>query len=144
MVEPGAPLVLGLRRTLAFQVIDVATGPNPFPRAAVWSLMAGLLGLCGWFVFRSLGRAEILEELSGAASAADREAPLVRAAPVLSAVSAVCLALWAIIVWLPIAGLVRLINGSGGSPHRGMARIVERRSRRGRAASRSGFVADSA
>ena len=35
LVEPGAPLVLGLRRTLAFQIVDAATGASPFPRGRV-------------------------------------------------------------------------------------------------------------
>ena len=113
MVEPGAALVLGLRRTLAFQIVEAATGPNPYPRTAVWSLMAGVLGLCGWLVFRWTGRASSLQELSGARSAVELDRSERRAAPVLSLVAALSLALWGIMVCVPLAGLVRLVSGSG-------------------------------
>jgi iron(III) transport system permease protein len=45
VVEPGAPLVLGLRRTLAFQTVEAALGPDPAPRAALLALAA--LGYAG-------------------------------------------------------------------------------------------------
>jgi ABC-type Fe3+ transport system permease subunit len=47
LVEPGAPLVLGLRRTLAFQIVEAALGPNPAPRAAVLALVAVGLAVAG-------------------------------------------------------------------------------------------------
>jgi ABC-type Fe3+ transport system permease subunit len=115
MVEPGAPLVLGLRRTLAFQIVDAATGPDAFPRAAVWALMAGLLGLCGWLVFRSLGRAPIAADPSSAACALRLDRREHRAAAVVAIISAVWLSLWAIVVWLPVAGLFGFFTRSGGS-----------------------------
>ena len=31
LVEPGAPLILGLRRTLAFQIVEPPAGPIPSP-----------------------------------------------------------------------------------------------------------------
>jgi len=42
LVEPGAPLILGLRRTIAYQIVDSATRPDPFPRIAIWAVIAGL------------------------------------------------------------------------------------------------------
>jgi iron(III) transport system permease protein len=47
LVEPGAPLVLGLRRTLAFQLVDSALGPDPAPRAPLLALAAIGLAVAG-------------------------------------------------------------------------------------------------
>ena len=91
MVEPGAAMVLGLRRTLAFQIVEEATGPSPFPRTAVWSLMAGVLGLCGWLFFRWSGRASSLPELSARDRLLTVNEAMRRAAPVVSLVAAVSL-----------------------------------------------------
>ncbi len=56
LIEPGAPLVLGLRRTLGFQIVEAATDPSlgQLNRAAVLALgatlMAGLVRvLLGWW-----------------------------------------------------------------------------------------------
>ena len=109
IVEPGAPLVLGLRRTLAFQIVEAATGVNPFPRAAVWALMAGLLGLCGWLVFRWKGAAPILAEPSGSVAAPELDRRRRRSSPLaFRCLRRVLLAIWAIVAWLPIVGLFRL------------------------------------
>ncbi len=40
LADPGAPLLLGLRRTVGFQLIDIATQPEPFPRLAGIALLA--------------------------------------------------------------------------------------------------------
>ncbi|MBX6313791.1 MAG: ABC transporter permease subunit, partial [Isosphaeraceae bacterium] len=42
LLEPGAPLVLGLRRTLAFQVVEAALAPDAAHRAAA----LGVVGVC--------------------------------------------------------------------------------------------------
>ena len=47
LVEPGCALVLGLRRTLAFQIVEAALGPDPAPRAAVLALAAVGLSVAG-------------------------------------------------------------------------------------------------
>jgi ABC-type Fe3+ transport system permease subunit len=39
LADPGAPLVLGLRRTLGFQLVHLATRPEPFPRLAAIALL---------------------------------------------------------------------------------------------------------
>jgi ABC-type Fe3+ transport system permease subunit len=54
LVEPGAPLLLGLRRTLAFQIVDAALGPDTLSRAAVLSLIALIVAVLvrsaiGWW-----------------------------------------------------------------------------------------------
>jgi ABC-type Fe3+ transport system permease subunit len=116
IVEPGAPLVLGLRRTLAFQIVEAAGGSNPYPRAAVWALIAGLIGLCGWLVFRWTGGSAILAERSGAAVLdAELDRRVRRASPLVSVFSAALLAVWAIVAWLPVAGLLRLAVRGGDS-----------------------------
>ncbi|WP_165247804.1 hypothetical protein [Paludisphaera soli] len=43
LADPGPPLILGLRRTLGFQVVSVGLGPSPFPRVAVLGLLALLV-----------------------------------------------------------------------------------------------------
>jgi iron(III) transport system permease protein len=45
LVEPGAPWVLGLRRTLAFQTVEAALAPASAPRAAVLALLGLALAL---------------------------------------------------------------------------------------------------
>ncbi len=108
IVEPGAPLVLGLRRTLAFQIVEAATGANPFPRAAVWTIMAGLLGLCGWLVFRWSGGNSIPAAPSRAATTKEQSRRVRRGSPLASVVSSGGLAFWTIVAWLPVFGLIRL------------------------------------
>ena len=43
LADPGAPLILGLRRTLGYQIVATALGPEPFPRIAVLALIVLLL-----------------------------------------------------------------------------------------------------
>ena len=108
LVEPGAPLILGLRRTLAYQVMQTARRPDPFPAAAVWAIMAGLLGLAGWIVWRWLGGSPI-KAAEGLTRAAPRQ---FRSAPVGALVRGVPPAAWALVGWLPLVGLVRLALSS--------------------------------
>ena len=107
LVEPGAARVLGLRRTLAFQIVAAALEPAPFPRVAVWALMAGSLGALGWLVFRWKGGSSIL--FDRVSSSPDREfgersRPV---SPVLSIALVGVLSAWAVACWLPIFGLIR-------------------------------------
>ena len=83
--------------------------PSAFPRTAVWALMAGLVGFCGWLVFRWMGGPQILAEPPGNAAALDRELVARRESPVFSAVWAVTVAAWVIVAWLPVLGLFRLV-----------------------------------
>lgn len=55
LIEPGAPIALGLRRTLAFQIVDAALGASFQPRAAVLALEAALLAAVTRWILRSLG-----------------------------------------------------------------------------------------
>ncbi len=45
LLDPGAPLLLGLRRTLAFQTVESLRTAHPFPRAAVLALMSLILAV---------------------------------------------------------------------------------------------------
>ncbi len=47
LADPGCPLVLGLRRTLSFQMVATALGPDPFPRLAALGLMVLTFTLAG-------------------------------------------------------------------------------------------------
>jgi ABC-type Fe3+ transport system permease subunit len=109
LFEPGAPLILGLRRTLAFQIVDLAAGRDPFPRVAVWALMAGLLGLAGWAILRWRAGPSILARPEpGVALPRHLRHPR-RASALRASVSTVVLATWALAGWLPVTGLVRML-----------------------------------
>jgi len=43
LADPGAPLILGLRRTLGYQIVVSSLGADPFPRIAVLGLIILLL-----------------------------------------------------------------------------------------------------
>ncbi len=116
MVEPGAPLILGLRRTLAFQIVDAAAGPSPFPRTAVWALMAALLGLAGWLAVHAGRGTSISRREDDSRSPASGFGPhLRRSSGAISLVSAALLGMWALVAWLPILGLIRESIGDGRS-----------------------------
>jgi ABC-type Fe3+ transport system permease subunit len=62
LLEPGAPLVLGLRRTLGYQAAEAAL-EGALPRAAILALAATLLAivareLLGWWASRESARAD--------------------------------------------------------------------------------------
>jgi ABC-type Fe3+ transport system permease subunit len=118
LVEPGAPLILGLRRTLAFQIVESAGRSDPFPPAAVWALMAGLYGWAGsvllrWRAgpaFRGNGQADRALARNGSSAR--------RASPIRALASALVLAISAVVAWLPAIGLVHLAAGPPGSAGR--------------------------
>jgi iron(III) transport system permease protein len=129
LVEPGAPWILGLRRTLAFQIIDAAAGADPFPGVAVWAIMAGLFGFCGWAVFRSRGGPVILTGQSSATCASRSPRQRRRVSARLALVASLALAGWALACWVPVLGLVRLGLGAGtdlsGSERGGFASLLD-------------------
>jgi ABC-type Fe3+ transport system permease subunit len=111
LVEPGAPLVLGLRRTLAFQIVQTARHPDPFPAAAVWAVMAGLFGLAGWMSWRLLGRSPIKTGAETARTGSRSSRSPGGNAPLFALARTIPLVAWAIIGWLPLLGLARLALG---------------------------------
>ncbi len=116
LVEPGAALILGLRRTLAFQIVETLRRPDPFPRIAVLSVMAGLMALAGRLLLRGWGGPPILGR-SAIGSAAGSDRPLARRTgmPMVLA-STLALAGAAVLGWLPVLGLFRLLLYPRPSP----------------------------
>jgi len=115
LVEPGAPLILGLRRTLAFQIVEAAGRSDPFPRIAVWAVMAGLYGLAGWALFRWWAGRPILDSQRSNAAVSRNGLYARRALPFRAFASTLVLAAWALGGWLPLVGLVQLAAGPDGS-----------------------------
>jgi ABC-type Fe3+ transport system permease subunit len=111
LVEPGAPLILGLRRTLPFQVIDAASRSEPFPQAAVWALMTGLIALAGWMIWRWLGGTPIVAYRTEMITRSQAPRPSRVASPLGAFAFTIVLAGWAFFGWLPVAGLARLAFG---------------------------------
>ncbi len=95
LVEPGAPLVLGLRRTLAFQMVEAAGRPDPFPSAAVWAFMAGLFTLVGWTTWRWAGGTPIVANQESAAAGSPSVPSPRSASPARALASTVLLGGWA-------------------------------------------------
>jgi len=56
LFEPGAPLALGLRRTLAVQAVEAALRPGDGPRAAALALLAVVVAAAGRGLIRLWGR----------------------------------------------------------------------------------------
>jgi ABC-type Fe3+ transport system permease subunit len=106
--DPGAPLVLGLRRTLAFQVVAIAGRSEPFPTLAVWGLMTGLAGALGWFFWRWAGGAPILQFDDHQPSASRQHRLAGTAERARGVLTAALVAGWALIGWAPVAGLIPL------------------------------------
>ncbi len=126
LLEPGAPMVLGLRRTLGFQIAASALDPEPgqLTRAAVLALMGVLLASVGLRGIEWLGGERT-------ASLGRVEAPSAR--PL--AVSAGRGGFWALVLaggaaltWLPLAGLVAaaLSRGSRGLAALGNDLLIQR------------------
>lgn len=100
LVEPGAPLILGLRRTLAFQIVEATLGLDPMPRAAVLALEAAGLALLGRILLdRWGGRPSALPP--GPPIARAEDSPWPRAAIYIG-----ILAVGVIGAWLPVGAIV--------------------------------------
>ncbi len=107
LADPGAPLVLGLRRTLGFQMVATALGPDPFPRLAAIAWIVLAITLAGrtlaWWRGNSVGDADIAP--GDNPDALNRQAP--NAAWPRAALSFLTLAFWSLLAWAPVAGLMR-------------------------------------
>lgn len=132
LVEPGAPLILGLRRTLAFQIVEAAGRADPFPRTAIWAAMAGLLALAGRVMLRGWGGAPILGFAADHAPAGNRTAAK-RPGFWAPLIGTVALGGAAFVGWLPVLGLLRIVldrpsrpSGSEGSAARSWTPLIGR------------------
>ncbi len=99
LVEPGAPLILGLRRTLAFQIIEAVSAPEPSARAALLALTTLLYVLLAWTFLRWWGG----ESLAYPASVSQRPES---AGVVRTVLFWGCLAGATVLLWLPLYGLL--------------------------------------
>ncbi len=108
LVECGIPLVFDLRRSIGFQVVNLAGGSDPFPRLASLTLLtlaciaAGALFTRLWVGGRRI-RGTALRGVEGSSPSWT----LQRSWPTEIAVTTVLVAWW-LVTWLPIAGLARL------------------------------------
>src|SRR5262249_26271937 len=104
------PLVLGLRRTLAFQLVEAAQARDPFPRAAVLAVEA--LGL-------ALAVNLLLRRLAGIPRGVPAESPVVRAEVASWARAAGVVRMpgaGAFLAWLPAVALLQVALTTGGPP----------------------------
>ena len=102
LLEPGVPILLGLRRTLAFQIVESATGRDPFPATAIWAAMAAVLSFAGRWLLRSWGGPALTGSRTVFRSQSTR--------PVITFVSASIVALASILGWLPVLGCLALLH----------------------------------
>ena len=115
LADPGAPLVLGLRRTLAFQIVTSALRSDPFPRIAAAGLILLLFALAGGSLAlwpegaKSTAESEH-DPVAGRSPRSDerRVQPSRDAARARSLAWSLLLAVWSLLAWLPVAGLFRL------------------------------------
>ena len=108
LADPGVPLVLGLRRTLGFQVVVDAARPDAFPRIASLGLLLWAFSLAAGQTLRWYGGASpgLAVQALGRRSRQEKRTAL--AEWLYAAMSPLILALWAVLAWLPVAGLARL------------------------------------
>ncbi len=103
LVEPSAPLVLGLRRTLGFQIVRQLSQPQPFPALAIWTAIALVLAWLGSGALWAWGGLDRLERDGIEPSNERRTDSHARAA-----LATLLLLGWALIAWAPAAGLAHL------------------------------------
>jgi ABC-type Fe3+ transport system permease subunit len=128
LLEPGAVLILGLRRTIAFQIVEAARRADPFPRMAVWAVLSGLLAMAGRALIRRWGGPSILDRSAIATAPSRDPRPARRASALRALLCTMALAGTAALGWLPVLGLFRLVLESGSRP--GTSTVTQARSLR--------------
>ncbi len=120
VIEPGVPFVLGLRRTLGFQIADAALDPaaGQFTRAAVLAVAGVLIACIGHLLIVWSGGPRTLALEGAGVSLARDEA----ARPARGAVCAILLAVAAMATWLPILALARAVFANGAEALKAVAR----------------------
>ncbi|HKM54188.1 MAG TPA: hypothetical protein VJY33_12330, partial [Isosphaeraceae bacterium] len=120
LADPGAPLVLGLRRTVAFQIVTSAMRIDPFPRIAAAGLIVLVFALAGGAFARWPARAKKSAEpehdpAAGRSPRGDERRRRRKRDDVGARALAWSLLLfvWLILAWLPVAGLLRMSLQSG-------------------------------
>jgi ABC-type Fe3+ transport system permease subunit len=117
LADPGPPLVLGLRRTLAFQIVASALGRDPFPRTAAVAVLLLAVSLAARALLR---RRETSAWLDAGEPAPQVERDNWRATGAVPsrgvlAGLVVVFSLATAVAWMPALGLVRLA-AQPGSP----------------------------
>ncbi len=107
LADPGAPLVLGLRRTLGFQMVATALGPDPFPRLAAIALMVLAITLAGRTLVWWRGSSVFEPHISPGDNRDAHDRQPQNAEWLRAAVSFLILACWSLLAWVPVAGLMR-------------------------------------
>ena len=106
VADPG-PLILGLRRTLGFQIVFNSLRPDPFPRLAGLGVIT--LAIC--LLWRRLvllwGRSARFAD-EAAVNSVDRSPPVREAAWKRTLAYGVVLVPATILAWLPFAGLLEM------------------------------------
>ena len=115
LFEPGVPLVLGLRRTLSFQIVEAAARPEPFPRIAVWTMMAAVFSIAGRWLLRRWGGPALLDMADRVRNGVHSRSPARRAGVALAMAGVAILAGAVSLGWLPVLGLVRLLGRAGST-----------------------------
>jgi iron(III) transport system permease protein len=120
LIEPGAPLVLGLRRSLAFQIVDAVQGLGPAPRAVVLCLAAAVLSAAVRGLIRLWAGSEpALRDGRGSLTLTET------AGVGRTAWYVVLLGLGASLSWVPIAGLLWRASGRNLLADPASLRLIE-------------------
>lgn len=105
LADPGPPLILGLRRTVGFQLVFSSNQPDPFPRIAAICLFVMLIALAWRRLVRAWARAGGVPALLLAGKHTSSR-PGVEAGWLRAAVCWALLSVASVLAWLPVAGLV--------------------------------------
>lgn len=105
LADPGAPLILGLRRTLGHQIVVTGLGPEPFPRIAVLGLLVLLIAAVARLALFAWSGADRLSRLGlDGRERAPRPAPAASARRTLGAW--LLAAGWLVLLAAPIVAIV--------------------------------------
>ncbi len=107
LLEPGVPILLGLRRTLAFQIVEAATGSDPFPATAIWAVFAAILSFAGRWLLRSWGGPRPIGSRTISRHSSTGPVTTIAAASIVTVTSA--------LGWLPVFGCLALLISSGAN-----------------------------
>ena len=112
LADPGAPLVLGLRRTLGYQIAAAGLGPEPFPSIAVLGLIVLLLAaivrlaLFAWSGADRLERVALADQRGNARPASAASSRRTLGAGLLAGA-------WSVLLAAPVLALVAAMGRAG-------------------------------
>lgn len=103
LLDPGAPIVLGLRRALPYLIVEAALRGDAAPRAAMLALVGLALALLGRGLIRWWGGPRVVVDPHASARPA-------RASWTRAVASVAALAAWAALGLTPLAGLIGIAH----------------------------------